>query len=298
MFETYVLSGTSLTLKPGGNESGNQIIIGVPTPDESPTPVPWIGTLVTMANPVGVAYSPVNGGWWAVLDSKPALSPGVAASGSASLYMSQYNFALDSNYDGWWYGPHENYTNSYGGDTFVTPRSLAADSFGDFYVADAGQSEVLMFGTGDPTTIISPPWTGSWDGSTTSKPFIKPIAVACDTSNDVFVADAGYSPSVVQEYAMQGTTILGNWNLTSGCVVNGLAVDSAGDFYVSDIGNSEVEEYKIASFSTANLVRAWTLPTSMVEFATFKPSCIQLIGSYILVGDADPNNNEIQVFGP
>ncbi|MGH7738991.1 MAG: hypothetical protein ACREL1_02485, partial [bacterium] len=121
-----------------------------------------------------------------------------------------------------------------------------------------------------------------------------------------------YNPSIVQAYAPGGATILGNWALSSGVKVNGLALDGNGDFFVTDTNNGgQVEEYHYGTLtpgsinSTVSLLRTWGDPHSEHEFLDYIPASIALVGnavfpttiSAIVVGDVD--NDLLQVFqGP
>ncbi|HET9870503.1 MAG TPA: NHL repeat-containing protein, partial [bacterium] len=295
-FETYNVGDVY------ASTNGNALEIGVPTPGEGPVSyferLPGTGVV----NPQGLAYSL---GWWATLDS-----PGViGATGSAVMYEGDDFFG--SGFPAFLM-PVESTTTSYGSGAFKNPRSIAGDSAGNFYVADTGNHRVLIFSTGgyNATSIGTAIPRGAWTGSNTYN-FQNPVAVACDSSNNVYVGDVAdmvTGNSVVQEYASQATTIKGSWTLVPGCIINGLAIDGNGDFFVSDVGNGvagagQVEEYKILDSSHTLLLRVWGDPKSSNEFSTFYPSCIGLVGNAsltsitnILVGDQ--NNDMIQVFGP
>lgn len=295
MFEAYSVIGYNLS----GGVQGNTYVIGYPTPGADP---PWQGTTLVATYPQGFAYTPWNGGHYAMLDS--------SAAGSATLFEGCNGFLLgqvpvgDSQFP--------TYTAvGYGGSPFIAPRAVAGDSQGNFYVADTGNGYIDEFDsycrTGPPP---NPDWEHRWNGISSGTPFIKPVAVVVDDFDNVYVGDSGYTPSIVQEYSSGGTTILGSWKLQPNCIINGLAVDSLGDFYVSDIygaattAGGNVEEYHINSFNSATLVREWGDPHGVHEFQPFYPSCIALVQpsgvpvvpSFIIVGDT--NNDLLNVFGP
>jgi hypothetical protein len=194
-----------------------------------------------------------------------------------------------------------------------------ADSKGYFYVADTGNGFVDMMGRGNWQNggWINIGWIHRWDGSSSNFAFKKPVALAIDAHDNLFVGDSGYPNSEVTEYSNQGTYFAGEWTLTPGCVINGLAVDSLSpeNFYVSDIQGASttggaIEEYQITSFNTVTLVRKWSITTGTAggsgyhQYLPFDPSCIALIQvglgavapTQIVVGDQ--NNSLIDVFGP
>ncbi len=304
MFENYTVGSST------ANPNTDFIYVGVPTPGEGPTSFEGHSVLTIMNNPQGLAYTPNTApnahGEWVVLDS-----PGViGGSGSATLYEGDNVFNLGIT--GSFREPIDSITSSYGGSPMKNPQSLTSDSNGNFYVADTGNARILDFAIGGYfiNAVGTPAGQGFWTGSNTYQ-FKKPTVVVCDLAvpANVYVGDVGPGSSVVQEYASQGTTIKGSWTLPNNSIINGLAVDGSGDFYVSDIGNGiggagQVEEYKIIDSSHATLLRIWGDPKSPNEFAPFYPGPIVLIGnaaltaplSNILVGDQ--NNDMIQVFGP
>ncbi len=290
MFEEYTVSGGTLS----GGTAGNQFTSGYPTPEPAfPTPtIAFSATTITSTLPQGFAKAMIAATpYYAMLDS--------SASGAATLWEGCFGF--DQGVVP--YGDTEYPTHTdvgYGGAPLLSPRAVAGDNLGNFYVADTGNAYIDEFGaecvSGPPP---NPAWEHRWNASTSSKPFIKPVAVVCDSSNHVYVGDSGYSPSIVEEWESGGVSLIGMWNLTSGCVLNGLAVDNNGDFYVSNTGGSKVEEYKISSSSSASLLRAWGKPPSIA--LPWTPSAIALIMTgatlnNIVVGDT--NNDLLVVFGP
>ncbi len=281
---------------------GNLIAVGVPTPNA--TPGPWVAPVTNVLQlPQGFAYTPVgNGGagWYGILDSSP--------SGSAIFYEGNNwpTFGFDV----------PNYTVGYASITFSSPRAVVGDLLTEnFYIADTGNGYVDEMGGASFANggLVDINWPHRWNGSTSNFQFKKPVVLAIDANDNLFVGDQGYNPSVVEEYAQQGTYLEGQWVLTAGCSIVGLAVDSLTpeDIYVSDAANGgQVEEYQITGYNTVSLVRTWNIPVNTIslngyhEYNPFSPSCIALIQAglaavpptQIVVGDV--NNNLIDVFGP
>ena len=280
-------SGQTLTLQ----NLGNLVIKGGATPYATPNATPWSGgTTFVVSYPMGVATSNNS---WGVLDNQ--------LSGGATLYMANFNVYPYPVFT--WGGPFENFTDGFGGAKFNNPRCLTADSLGNFYVADTGNGYIDEFDGGGYDYGSSPGWLHRWNGDSSSTTFIKPVALACDNNNYVYIGDAGTIPSQVQVYTSGGTTLLGKFSLIAGCKINGLTVDNAGDFFVSDTNNGEVEEYQIVGglvpgtvATQANLIRSWGDPHSYHEFQPYTPSCLQFINNYIVVGDT--GNDFLNIFGP
>jgi RHS repeat-associated protein len=157
------------------------------------------------------------------------------------------------------------------------PDSAAVDSSGNLYIADSSDNQVreVSAATGDISTIAGSTAGTSGDsgdgGPATSALIDEPSGVAVDAAGDVFVTEEGGNQ--VQEIpAASGTyygiamtkgdiyTIAGSAAGTSGdsgdggsatsSLLNepgGLAVDTAGDIYISDSGNSQVREIAATS---------------------------------------------------
>ncbi len=278
MFEIYAVGAGVLS----GGTYGNGYSTGIPTPQATPV---WQGSAVTLRLPQGLVEGPAG---WGLIDSPPG--------GSATLYQGS-TYDINAGWSGV-YGNYDNAGNSYGGSLFNSPKGLTADSFGNYYVADTGNGYVEEFGPPGAGISFGPTaWEHRWNGSSSSFPFIKPVAVACDGAGNVWVADAGYNPSVIEEYSSGGATFMGSWNTTSKCVASYIALNATQPgcspcVYVSDTGNNEVEEYN----ATGSILRGWTALHSSYVYLTFVPGPLVYTGSNVIVADTD--NDQLLTFGP
>ncbi len=141
------------------------------------------------------------------------------------------------------------------------PAGLAVDSSGDIYFADSGQNVIReVKTTGLIYTIAgNPSAPAGYSGDTgpaTSASLSGPSGIAIDSANNLYIADA--NNNVIREVNAQGiiTTVAGNSNLcsdpTSPCgdggqasaaqlnFPNGVGVDSSGNLYIADSGDSRI----------------------------------------------------------
>ena len=264
--ENFTMSGQNAVSLGGAN----YVITGYPTPGSTPA---FQGVTQLLNGPQGFVTLGTSGNV-ALLDTAP--------SGAATVYVGSFN-SLNLPVT----------TSGYGAVTLNDPKSITADvpilptDQQHIFVANTGDGEIDMYlAYGFPGSYP----TGYWSGWAPSNLFKKPVAITCDTANNIFVADAGYSPSIISKFGPQGTVFDSAITTVAGCVANGIAVDASDDVYVADTGNNQVEEYS----PTGTLLTAWGLPLSSTEFFNFKPSCIAFTGTYILVGDT--GNGEVQVF--
>lgn len=148
--------------------------------------------------------------------------------------------------------------------TFIGPYGIAADGLGNVYVADYSTNEIRTIG---PTgTIFHAVGTGTAcmggdGGPATSGGVNRPWGLACDNSNNVYIAD--YSNNRIRKInAVSGTisTIAGigpagytgdGGPATSAQLLNptGVAVDPSGNVYIADMGN-----HVIRMINTAGII--------------------------------------------
>ncbi len=135
---------------------------------------------------------------------------------------------------------------------------LAFDSAGDLFIADYLNDRIreVVNATGDIITVAGNGTAGySGDnGPATGAELAKPTGVAVDSAGDLFIADWGNN--VIREVVKAtGDIITVAGNGTAGYagnngpataaelnLPNGVAVDSAGDLFIADSGNSVIRE--------------------------------------------------------
>jgi sugar lactone lactonase YvrE len=133
---------------------------------------------------------------------------------------------------------------------FNHPVGVTADSAGNMYVADTDNSTIRKVTTNGVVTTLagSVGVTGSTNGTGSAALFNKPSGLTVDSSGNIYVADTGNN--TIRKVTSSGvvTTLAGNpgqsgsLDGTNNTALfnepSGLAVDSAGNIYVADTGNS------------------------------------------------------------
>ena len=136
--------------------------------------------------------------------------------------------------------------------SFFEPAGVAADGFGNVYVADTLNQRIRKVAPGGVVTTLAGSGTrGFADGTGTTAKFTYPYGVAADGSGNVFVADSG-------NHAIRKVTFGGVVSTLAGTGVSGsadgpgtaasfntpygVAVDALGSVYVADWGNSKIRK--------------------------------------------------------
>jgi hypothetical protein len=155
------------------------------------------------------------------------------------------------------------------------PNAVALDSSGNLYVSDAGNNRVLYYPIGSTTATRVYGQAGSFssgtanNGGISSNSLSAPTGLTLDSNGNLYVSDAGnnrvlYYPAgsttATRVYGQAGSFSSGTANYPSGTPSTtslltpyGLDLDSSGNLYISDSGNSRVLYY-VAGSTTATRV--------------------------------------------
>jgi sugar lactone lactonase YvrE len=138
--------------------------------------------------------------------------------------------------------------------TFGYPRGIAIDSLGNLYVADTGNGTVRKI---TPVGLVSTlagtaGVAGSADGSGAAASFRYPTGIVTDGTGNLFVTDPGQN--TIRKITPAGlvSTLAGSPGVYGGVDGNGavarfnsptgIAIDSAGNLYVTDTGNATIRK--------------------------------------------------------
>jgi sugar lactone lactonase YvrE len=139
-----------------------------------------------------------------------------------------------------------------GSATFSNPTGICVDSSGNLYVADTGNNTIRKItSSGTSSTLAgSATQSGSTDGTGSAGLFSAPSGICIDSSGNLYVADTGNNTIRKVTSAGAVTTIAGSPNAAGSLDgassllkgPRGVAVDSAGNLYIADSGNSLVRK--------------------------------------------------------
>ena len=133
------------------------------------------------------------------------------------------------------------------------PLGVAVDSAGNLYIADTNNNRVRKVSNGAITTVAGNGDCCSYigdNGPATSAELSSPRGVAVDSAGNLYIADTGnsrirkVSDGVITTVAGNGTGgFSGDDGPATSAQLNGpedVAVDSAGNLYIADLGNNRI----------------------------------------------------------
>src|SRR5262249_1336889 len=137
---------------------------------------------------------------------------------------------------------------------FNSPADVAMDTAGNLYVADRNNHTIRKITPrGKVTTLAGLAGTyGSADGTPTAPPFYSPAGVAVDNSGNVYVADL--NNNTIRKITPGGVVttlagLAGSYGSADGTgsearfdSPTGIAVDDAGNLYVTDQWNNTIRK--------------------------------------------------------
>ena len=144
--------------------------------------------------------------------------------------------------------------------SFKQPYGVAVDSSGNVYVGDFGNNKIRKITpVGEVTTFAGSGTAGSADGMGTAASFSTPTSIAVDSSDNVYVGNAGsfkirkITPAgLVTTLAGSGSSGVADGTGTAASFgsLGGIAVDGSGSVYVGDIGSNQIRKITPAGVVT------------------------------------------------
>jgi DNA-binding beta-propeller fold protein YncE len=142
------------------------------------------------------------------------------------------------------------------------PTSVAVDKFGNIFFTDDGNNMIRMIDpAGIISTIVGTGVAGNADGLATAAELNGPSGIAVDKNGSVFIADV-YNHSIKRLDTGVVTTICGNGlpgstgnggsaSIAALSYPKGVAVDTIGNVYIVDQGNSSIRRINAAGIINA-----------------------------------------------
>jgi hypothetical protein len=188
---------------------------------------------------------------------------------------------------------------SSGAQTAEHGASIAVDSGSRVYVAggtvgDGSDVHVIAF---DQEGSVA--WRRTWDGAAWG-PYSQDgaVEVLLDPSGNPVVLITGYTASshpdyvVVKYDAGTGATLWeGSWGVNGGDFPADMAIDAAGDVYVTGTGIDFIDKYSTVKFSGASGAVLWQRYDALWNDHSARAIALDGQGGVYVTGSADPEGN-------
>jgi trimeric autotransporter adhesin len=214
------------------------------------------GVIMTIAGNGTYGYSGDNGPATSAQLRDPE---GVAVDSQGSVYIADsWNCLIRKISHGIITTIAGNGTSGYSGDSgpatsaqLNSPRGIAIDAQGTIYIADTGNNRVRKVANGIISTIAGNGDAdyGGDNGPATSAAINYPLGVAVDSGGNVYIADTSnnrvreVSNGIITTIAGSDASAIGDNGPATSAAINyplGVAVDSGGNVYIADEGNSRI----------------------------------------------------------
>jgi uncharacterized protein (TIGR03437 family) len=192
------------------------------------------------------------------------------------------------------------------------PAGIALDGAGNLYIADSGNNRIRKISSGVISTLAGN-GTSGYNGdnvSATSAELAGPLSVASDANGNVYVGDSGnyrvrkISNGVIVSVAGTGTSgFSGDGGAAAAAQLGAfpaVAVDSGGNLYIADFGNTRIRKVAnglittIAGNGTSGFSGDGGAATS-AQFASPAGIAVDANGQIYV---ADQGNNRIRLLTP
>ena len=136
---------------------------------------------------------------------------------------------------------------------FVSPKDVATETTGKFYVADTGNSRVVKFdSSGSQVWALLLPTVAAGTPTPPVGATPEPYGITVASDNTIYVADAGYHRILKYHANDDGLNPEASWgefgSADSSTIPQfdspqGMSIDSAGNIYVADTGNNRIQRF-------------------------------------------------------
>lgn len=133
------------------------------------------------------------------------------------------------------------------------PTGVAVDSTGNVYIADSANSVIRMVAPSGTITTFAGDNIPGYEGDTgpaNQAELNIPVAVAVDSSNNLYIADADNNAIRIVTAGVINTLSNSTAYLNH---PDGVAVDAAGDVFVADTGNERIVEFQATTYNFVSI---------------------------------------------